>query len=166
MLEAIPRWTASLANSEEDQRDSGLPDSTGRVHASAVIWARWAEGKKARSTRPRGFFHVRTLSTGCPPLPNGGDIAATLPSNGDVVPPRMLIRQYKDLGPYNLSMGCLAQTGDVLKVSVFLCGQSDDVLRLGPSSHKKIPPLAVGERNQYSRDSSSKNPLRIYRHGY
>ena len=161
MRERIPRLAASAANSEEDQRESGRPDSAGRVQASAVIWARWAEGKKARAARAWGFIHAGSFSAGCSPLPNGGDIAAAFPSQGDVVPVRVFIRQNQDFCPDYLSMGCLAQTGDMLKANVFLCGQSDDVLRLGPSGHQTIPPLD-GERSQCTTDSSSENPLRIH----
>ena len=161
MRETMPRWTASRASSAEDQRDSGLRDSAGSVHARAVIWARWVEGKKAWSARPRGFLHARTVSAGGSPLPDGGDIAPTLPSQRDIVPGRMLIREHQNFGPHHLGMGRFAQASDVLQASVFLRGQSDEMLRFGPSGHQIVPPLA-GTQGQCTTDSSSENPLRIH----
>ena len=165
MCEAMPRWIASFTSSEEDQRDNGLPDSAGSVHASAVICARWAEGKKARTARARGLLQARAFSAGGSPLPNGGDITTALAGDGAVVPVRMLIGQYQDFCSYHLSMGCFAQTSDVLKASVFLCGQSDGMLRSWSSGHQTVPPLA-GEQSQHTTDSSSENPLRIHRQVY
>jgi len=73
----------------------------------------------------------------------------------------MLIRQHQDFGPHHVGVGRFAQTRDVLQASVFLRGQSDDVLRFGPSGHQTVPPLD-GEQGQCTTDSSSENPLKIH----
>src|SRR5215472_2087105 len=59
MFATIPRWITARASSLADQRDSGLPESRGKVQARAVTRARTAEGKKARPARPRGFLVCR-----------------------------------------------------------------------------------------------------------
>src|SRR5579859_7833018 len=51
MREAMRLVFTRSASAWQDQRESGLPHALGRVQASAVIWARTAEGKKARGSR-------------------------------------------------------------------------------------------------------------------
>ena len=46
MRRTMPRRTTARASSVADQRESGLPESRGRVQASAVTCARTARGKK------------------------------------------------------------------------------------------------------------------------
>src|SRR6516225_11845543 len=96
---AIPRaWTVA-ATSVLDQRESGRPESRGRVHARAVTCARWTEGKKTRLPRRRGIPESRPVPG--PGAPGADRSIGTADRLRDrrVAPLGMLIGQEQNLRP-------------------------------------------------------------------
>ena len=166
MLKTTFRLTASWANSEEDHRDRGLPDSVGRVQASAVIWARWAEGKKARATRSRGLLNAGHFFPAPAPHPHGSVGATHLTGDRPIVPVGMFIGQHDDLGSNHLGVAStLPQTGDVLKLPVLLLRKGDGMRRFRTSGHSR-PSLLRGVTQDTMRSFMSQNSERIHRRVY
>jgi hypothetical protein len=112
-----------------DQRESGLPESRGRVHASAVTCARTTEGKKAWSTGSGGVLQRRPRPTAPPPLAHRPIRAAHGPGNGRVAPVGVLIGQEQNLRPHHFGIGSRPTTGEPLECTVLGRRQRHLVLR-------------------------------------
>ena len=136
MCEAMPRWSASFASSAEDQRDKGLPDSTGRVQARAVIWARWAEGKKARDPGPRPVGEGGHLLPAAAPGSNRPIGASHVLGDRAIVPVRMFVGQQDALRTYHLRMtDSCPRASHALKLFVCLIRKRNNVGRFGAPWH-------------------------------
>ena len=179
MLETIPRWTASFPNSEEDQRDNGLPDSTGRVQASAVIWARWAEGKKSWGAHSGSIPDDGIPAPSLAPLPNRPVVRSDFSRDLHVAPARMFPGQKQNLGSQDHIVGGLAQPGNALQFLRLLAVEPDRIGRLGSSWHRRSPLCESGSltpnvimgnnlwriyrRVYYETDSNPGKPERVFR---
>ena len=139
MRRTMPRRTTARASSEVDQRESGLPESRGRVQASAVTCARTAEGEKAWSPGPRRVLQRRPRPAASPPLAHRPIGAAHGPGNGRVAPVRVLIGQEQDLGPHHFGIGGGATTGETLELPVLGRRQRHRVLRLRSTALRDAP---------------------------
>lgn len=125
----------SLASSEEDQRDNGFPESLGSVHARAVIWALWVEGKKARPAGSRSVLNDGILLPTFAPLPDGPRAASHFPGDIGFRPFGMLPGQKKNLGAQNVVIGRFAQARDLSQMLHLRAGQSYGGFRLRSSGH-------------------------------
>ena len=97
MRRTMPRWTTARTSSVTDQRESGLPESRGRVQANAVTCARTAEGQKARTPGPWRVLQGRTRPAPPPPFADRPIRAAHGSGNGGVAPLRVLVGQEQNL---------------------------------------------------------------------
>lgn len=140
MFETMPFSLAVLASSDEDQRESGLPDSLGKVQASAVICALCIEGKKTRGSRARFLLKGRAVTAGCPAAAHRDHGTSGLFSDGGIVPIGMLIGQNQNFRAHDLGMRRFAQPRDMLKICVFFGCQADRNFGLGSSGHKITSP--------------------------
>src|SRR5437879_2475950 len=110
MSETIRLALASSASAWQDQRDSGFPHAFGNVQASAVIWARTCEGKKARGSRALpvndGPGHAPSLA----PVAHG--TGGTSNGTGDlfVAPVRVIVSGHEHLGTHHLNVGRVSQS--------------------------------------------------------
>ena len=149
MCETIRRSTAVFASAVEDHRDRGLPDSLGRVHAKAVIWARTVEGKKAGAAGTRGIGEVGILPPSLAPFPDGPGTGSHLPGHRGVRPVRMFPGHHQDLRPEDSGIGGLAQPGDMAQAVQLLTGKGDGI-RGSRSSWHRVAPSWWTVRSQYS----------------
>src|SRR4029077_10364771 len=104
MRRTMPRWMTARASSETDHRESGLPESRGKVQANAVTCARTAEGKQAWTPGPGRVLEGRPRSAPPPPFTDRPIRAAHRPGDGGVAPLRVLIGQEQNLRAHHLRM--------------------------------------------------------------
>lgn len=135
MLEAIPFSLTTAVSSLLDQRDSGFPESRGNVQARAVTWVLWVEEKKTGAPRPWCFLQQRTFPAARPPLAHGPDGASCLFGDCGIVPLGMFVSQDQNLSSDHLGMWCFSESGDILKLLVFLCSESNRMLGFGAAGH-------------------------------
>lgn len=163
MRRTMPRRTTARASSVADQRESGLPESRGRVQASAVTCARTAEGEKAWSPGPRRVLQGRPGPAAPPPLAHRPIGAAHGPGNGCVAPVRVLIGQEQDLRPHHFRIGGGATTGEALELPVLGRRQRHLVLRLRSTALRDAPsPGAHQTHDSAGPSGTSRNPERTH----
>jgi hypothetical protein len=121
------------ASSAADQRESGLPESRGRVQARAVTCTLTREGEKTGRAPSGGFFEGRPGPAPLTPFADRPICAAHGAGNGRVAPVGVLVGQEQDLRPHDLGMRGRTKPGKVLERFVLGSGKRDLMPRLGSS---------------------------------
>jgi hypothetical protein len=138
MRRTMRRWMTVRASSAADQRESGRPESRGRVQARAVTCSLTLEGEKAGRAPSRGFREGRPGPAPLTPFAHGPICAAHRAGNGGVAPVGVLIGQEQDLRPHHPGMRGRTQTGKALERLVFGGRERDLMPRLGSSAQGAI----------------------------
>ena len=140
MPETIRLALASSASAWQDQREKGFPHVLGSVQASAVIWARTLEGKKARGSRAfpvmDGPGHAPTLA----PSAHCSVGASHHTSDLFVAPVRVLKSGNQNFGTHHRDMRCFEQSSDPFEFFIRFGRQCHPNLGAWPSRHTVVPP--------------------------
>ena len=115
MSETIRLALARSARAWHDQRDSGLPHVLGNVQASAVIWARTVEGKKARGSRAIPVLDRPSRAPALAPSAYRSVVTPDAAGNSMIRPIGMVMSRYQNLGPHHFFMRSFEAARHLLK---------------------------------------------------
>ena len=136
MLETIRLAFARSASAGQDQRDSGLPHALGNVQANAVIWARTAEGKKARGSRALSVFDRPGRAPAPAPSTHSPVMTPDASGNSMVRPIGMFISRYQNFGSHHFLMRSFEAACHLLKFFIASGCQRNTGLWLWTTRHK------------------------------
>ena len=140
MRETMCLALASSASAGPDQREKGFPHALGSVQASAVIWARTLEGKKARGSRalliPDGSGHAPPLA----PSAHRSVGASHDTSDVFIAPVRMLKSGDQNFGPHHRDMGRFEQPSNPFEFFISVGRQCHPNFGTWSSRHTVVPP--------------------------
>ena len=163
MRRTMPRWMTARTSSVTDHRESGLPDSRGKVQANAVTCARTAEGKKAWTPGPGRVLEGRPRSAPPPPFADRPIRAPDGPGDGGVAPLRVLIGQEQNLRAHHLRMRGGATACQALELAVLGCRERHLPSRFGSAPATEAPSRGTHPSHDSAGLSMApKNPVRIH----
>ena len=155
--------TTARTSSVTDHRESGLPESRGKVQANAVTCARTAEGKKAWTPGPGRVLEGRPRSAPPPPFTDRPIRAAHRPGDGGVAPLRVLIGQEQNLRAHHLRMRSGATACQALELAVLGCRERHLPSRFGSAPATEAPSRCTHPSHDSAGLSMApKNPVRIH----
>jgi hypothetical protein len=163
MRRTMPRWTTARRSSVTDRRESGLPQSRGRVQANAVTCARTAEGKKAWTSGSEAPPRESARPTPPSPLPHRPIRATHGSGDGGVAPLRVLVGQEQNPRSHDFRMRGGSTARQTLELSVLWRRKGHLPSRFGSTA----PAEAWSRCTHRTHDTAGpihdpKNPVRIH----